>query len=57
MWWFEFTLLISMTLGITGLIVWGHIWIDKHKHTHPDLYKNKWLFRLLVWITLSSGDF
>jgi hypothetical protein len=57
MWWFEFTLLISMTLGITGLIVWGHIWIDKHKHTHPELYKNKWLFRFFIWITLSSGDF
>jgi len=56
MWWTKFILLITVTVGVTWLIVWGLAWIEKNKTTHPDLYRSKGALKFFLWLILSSGD-
>jgi hypothetical protein len=56
MWWIKLILLITITIGVTALIVWGFSWIDKNKEKHPELYKQRGLIRLLLWIIFSGND-
>jgi len=56
MWWTKFVLLITVTVGVTWLIVWGLSWIEKNKTTYPELYKSKRAIRFVLWLILSSGD-
>jgi hypothetical protein len=50
-------LLISMTVCITSLVVWGHVWIEKNKNKHPNLYKHRLLIRSLLWMIFNFGGF
>jgi hypothetical protein len=50
-------LLISMTVCITSLVVWGHVWIEKNKNKHPKLYKQRQLIRSFLWLIFNFGGF
>jgi hypothetical protein len=50
-------LTLIITLILTSLIVWGFYWIDKNKNNHPQLYKNRFTLRGLLWIILNSTGF
>ena len=57
MWWLKLILLITITVGVTWLIVRGLSWIEQNKSTYPELYKNKGTIRFVLWLILSGGDF
>ncbi len=47
-------LTLLITVVITSLIVLADRWIGKHKFTHPELYKHRYTFRLLVYMLLQT---
>lgn len=53
MWWTKFILLLVITIGLTSLIVWVDTWIRKNRETHPEIFKNRSTFRILVYLLLN----
>ncbi|HYF68359.1 MAG TPA: hypothetical protein VD884_09485 [Ohtaekwangia sp.] len=49
-------LALIITVVLTTLIVWAEHWIKKHKDTHPEIYKNRYTFRVLLYLILQGGD-
>jgi hypothetical protein len=37
--------------------VWGAVWIEKNKKSHPEVYKNKGTLRFIAWLFLNIGQF
>jgi hypothetical protein len=46
-------LLLTITVVITTLIVWGASWIRKNREKHPALYKNRGTIEMVVWLILN----
>jgi hypothetical protein len=53
MWWGKFLLLLTMTIGLTAVIVWVDTWIKRKRETHPLIFKNRSAFHVLVYVLLN----
>jgi hypothetical protein len=56
MWWIKFLLLISITVGVTYLIIRIDSWIKTSRETHPEIFKTRGSFRALTYILLNLSD-
>ena len=58
MWWIKFFLLMSITAGVTYLIVRIDTFIKRSRETHPELFKTRCTFRAVVYLLLNlAGSF
>lgn len=48
-------LALIVTVVVISLIVWAWNWILRHKQTHPELYKNRYTIRAIVFVILQMG--
>jgi hypothetical protein len=44
---------LLITAVLTTLIVKGALWIKRHRHAHPGLYKNRSVIGAMVWLILN----
>ena len=56
MWWTKFILLITITVGVTWLIVWIDSRFKKALKENPDAIKNRGYFRTMVYAVLNLRD-
>jgi hypothetical protein len=56
MWWAKFILLITVTVGVTTLIVWVDSRIKKSRKINPELYRHRSIFHAFVYVMLNLRD-
>ena len=56
MWWTKFLLLMSITVGVTYLIIRIDTWIKKRRNTGLEISKTTKTYRALVYFLLNLSD-
>jgi hypothetical protein len=49
-------LVLIVTVILTTLILLGFRWIERSKEKYPEVYKNRYVFRAVLYILFNSTD-